>query len=125
MAPLPHREYAGNHSWFRQWSLYNQGQIEQRKPWHQFVNFQEALDIFKKVERLIKAWTTAQQLGVELDTENKKAQSELLKPDQGQTFEGQKIFFPKLYHKDLDSWVEGELNNSPAPSQTDLDVLSG
>ena len=126
MAPLPHPEYAGNYSWFSQWSLYNHGQIEQRRPWHQFINFQEALDIFQKVERLIKAGTTALQIGVELDIEILKAQVELLKPDQeALTFEGQKIFFPKLYHKDMEGLEEGELNNSPAPSQTDLDVLSG
>jgi hypothetical protein len=60
-----------------------------------------------------------------LDIEKMKAEGELLKPDHGRTLEGQKVFFPKLFHKDLDGLEEGELNNSPAPSQTDLDVLSG
>ena len=36
----PHPDYAGNYSWFSQWSLYNKGQIEQRTPWHQTVIFQ-------------------------------------------------------------------------------------
>jgi hypothetical protein len=69
MTMLPHPEYAGNYSWFSQWSLHNKGQIEQRTPWHQTVNFQEAVDVFQKVERLIEAGTTAQQIGIELDIE--------------------------------------------------------
>jgi hypothetical protein len=125
MTMLPHPEYAGNYSWFSQWSLHNRGQIEQRKPWHQTINFKEAEDIFQKVERLIEAGKTARQIGVELDIEKIKANFELLKPDHGVTIEGQNVFFPKLYQSDLDGLEDGEINISPAPSKSDLDMLAG
>ena len=96
--------------------------IYSRKPWHQYVHLFEAESIFAVVKRVLDAATTVQQYGIEIDTNNI---GELLKPGEGQTFEGQKILFPALHHKDTENLEEGELENSPAPSQADLDILSG
>ena len=68
---VPHPEYAGTTFWY---SLYvkGNGQFEQfaRRPWHQYVHFDEALDVFRTVQVLVDAVTTAQKYGIEMDTKN-------------------------------------------------------
>ena len=121
----PSPEYAGNYSWFSLCSLHNQGQIEQRKPWHQKVYLQEAQDAWKQIKRLIDTGRTAIQFGADLDTEKVKVYVTLLQPSEGQTLERQRILFPNLHQQDLEGLEEGELNPSPVPSEGDLDILSG
>ena len=84
---MPHAEYIGNICWY---NFYDRkgGRIFIRKPWHQCVHFHEDEDIFAVVKRLIDAATTIQQYGIEINTKNI---DELLKPEEGQTFEGQKV----------------------------------
>ena len=53
--PMLSPDHARSYSWFTLWSLHNQGQIGQRKPWHTHVDIQEAMDIFQQVKRLLEA----------------------------------------------------------------------
>ena len=120
MAMIPHHEYGGQYSWFTTQRLQ-----QHRQPWHQYIHKLEADDIHFRVTRLVKLGTDAQQIGLELDIAKMEATAELLTPEEGQTIENQRVLFPKLYHKDMEGLEEGELENSPAPSQSDLDLLSG
>ena len=120
IAAVPHPDYEGNQSWF---SLLRpvDGTLIIKKPWHQYIHIFEAETVYN-VKSFLEAAIHIQQYGIEVNTKNL---GELLKPVERQTLEGQRILFPALYQKDTENLEEGELENSPATSQADLDKLSG
>ena len=118
----PHPEYMGNLSWYSFYHKIRPKLILNRKPWHQYVHMFEANDISGTVKRLTDAVTVVQQYGITVDT---KDVQRLLSAKEGQTLEGQRILFPALYQQDVQNMEDGELRHSPAPSQTDMDILTG
>ena len=113
----------GNYSWY---SLRRREEVLQRKPWHQYVDLKEAQDVFRRVEQLKEASLLAEKIGAVIDFEEIEATLELLEPKHRINLEGQVIYFPKLYEKQMEEEEEGDIDNiSIGPSENELNLLAG
>ena len=81
--------------------------------------------MFRRVEQLKEASLLAEKIGAVIDFEEIEATLELLEPKHRINLEGQVIYFPKLYEKQMEE-EEGDIDNiSSGPSENELNLLAG
>ena len=70
---------------------------------------------------------SAQKLGVATDEHEMEENLKLMKPKHNLTLEGQQVFFWSLYEKLMENAEldEGEIDDSNAPSEKEIDILTG
>ena len=98
----------GNYSWY---SLRRREEFLQRKPWHQYVDLKEAQDVFRRLEQLKEAGVFAEKFGVVVDVKEIEATLKLIEPKNNHNIEGQLIYFPRLYEKQMEEREEGEIDD--------------
>ena len=120
MKMIPHMQ--GNYSWYS----FKQGEtIVPREPWHQYVDIKEAEDIFRQFDKLKEAGHLSEKLGVIQDAGEIDAFTELLEPKHRLNEDGQVIYFPKLWDREMKEVEEGEINVTLSPAEEDLILLQG
>ena len=99
----------GSYSWYN----LRRGEEVIREPWHQLVDIKEAQDVFRRLKQLKEAGVLAEKIGVVIDFKDIKATLKKLEPKNNINLEGQVIYFPRLYEKQMEEREQEQHQSCP------------
>ena len=113
-------EHPGFYDWF---SYKRPG--DQRIPWHQRVEMQEAVDIHSKIKQLLSIGKQAVPFGMDVQAINEKIEAtiDLMEPAEKHQ-DNLPVFFSRLWENQKQTLQADEMKTDPSPTSKDLKLVT-